>query len=65
MKKAILMILFAMPLAAVAQSDHTDTGLWLSAEAVKKINKQWSLFGGAEYRLQDNFSASDRWNLEL
>ena len=65
MKKAILMILFAMPLAAVAQSDHTDTGLWLSAEAVKKINKQWSLYGGAEYRLQDNFSASDRWNLEL
>lgn len=65
MKRIILSILIAMPLAAAAQQNSTDAGLWLSAEAVKKIDKKWSVFGGAEYRLQDNFSAPDRWNVEI
>ena len=60
----IMLFTLAMTLPMAAQED-TDMGLWMTAGAQKKINKQWSVTGEAEYRLRDDFSASDRWTIGL
>jgi len=66
MKKLLMIIMvasFTMPI--MAQSDDAETGLWMSAEAQKKINSQWSISGEAEYRLRENLGSTDRWTLSL
>ena len=63
-KMMIMLFTLAMTLPMAAQED-TDMGLWMTAGAQKKINKQWSVTGEAEYRLRDDFSASDRWTIGL
>ena len=63
MKKLLLTALAAfMMLPAVAQSD-TETGLWTSAEVQKKLSKQWNIAAEAEYRLREDFGATDRWTI--
>lgn len=63
-KMMIMLFTLAMTLPMAAQED-TDMGLWMTAGAQKKINKLWSVTGEAEYRLRDDFSASDRWTIGL
>jgi len=63
MKKLLLtMLACAIILPAVAQSD-TETGLWTSAEVQKKLSKQWNIAAEAEYRLREDFGATDRWTI--
>ncbi len=59
-----LCLMAASTLPSAAQSD-TETGLWMSAEAQKKINSQWSVSGEAEYRLREDFGSTDRWTVSV
>ena len=57
-----MLALSALPLHA---QDSSETGLWMSAEAQKKLSKQWSVSGEAEYRLRENLGSTDRWTVAL
>ena len=57
---AALLITYQLSLAtAVAQSEG---GLIVSAEAEKKIDKQWSIGVEADMRTRNNFKTMDRWD---
>lgn len=48
-----------------AQWHDNDLMLWTEVSVVKKIDRQWSVEGGVEYRLRNNLTATDRYNLNL
>ena len=62
-KMFTICLLAMMALPASAQSDDTETGLWLSTEVQKKLSKQWNVSAEAEYRLDDDLKNTDRWTL--
>lgn len=66
MKKIHLAILTAViTLPVMAQETSNDFGLWTSVGTEYKINKRWKVEGEAEWRLRDNWGATDRWAVGL
>lgn len=64
-KRIGMLIAVLLMLPTVMAAQHDDVGLWLEAGATKKLNKQWSLGVGAEYRLRNDLKTSDRMSLDL
>lgn len=48
---------------AVAQSD--DFGIWYEVGAEKKLSRNWSIAGEAEFRTRNNLRTADRWSAGL
>ena len=66
MRKTILFLTIAMaPLAGFAQDDGDDFGTELSLEAVKKIDKKFTVGVEAEMRTRDDVKTVDRWSAGL
>lgn len=52
-------------LGAQAAQAQSDFGIWSEVNAEKKINKQWNVGLGVEWRTRDNVSKTDRWSFGL
>lgn len=63
MKKLLLMAMACM--VALSGSAQDDTGMWVSASVTKKLSSKWSTDVNIEYRMHDNMSQTDRWNIGL
>jgi len=56
----LLVLSFAIP--SVAQG-NSETGLWTSIEAEKKLDERFSVVGEAELRFRNNLRKADRWSV--
>jgi long-subunit fatty acid transport protein len=48
-----------------ATAQGNDFGAWYEIGAEKKLSRQWSLGGEAEFRTRNNMRTADRWSVSL
>ncbi len=63
-KRFLLLALMAVAtMPAMAQKD--DIGMWIGADVSKELSKKWEVGFGAEYRLNDELSATERLSVSV
>lgn len=65
MNKIFFSLIGLMLLGTDSISAQSDFGIWTSVGANKKINKQWSVSFGAEWRTRQVFGRNERWSAGL
>ncbi len=65
MKNRLLMLALAMVTAMPAFSQNDDLGMWIGADVSKELSSKWELGLGAEWRLNDELSATERLSVSV
>lgn len=62
-KRVISLLVLCLSVGLQTKAQKDDFGIWSEVNVEKKINSNWSLDAGAEYRTRDNASEGDRWSV--
>lgn len=65
MRSFFVLILMALTFVSVAAQEDNDFGIWISANAKKKINRKWGVCAEAELRTVNGFGDINRWSVGL
>ena len=65
MKRLFCMIWAFLGLAAIADAQSDDFGMWYELGAEKKLSQKWSVGVEGEFRTRNNTKTADRWSAGL